>query len=111
MVRAEYECRRAGPVRVAALREPLRVGTKAPAMDVAYIVKGLPNVVARAQTLIASARKDVVLLASDEQVFRKLEDDLVRVARRRVRVRLAVPAIPVAKDVAKATEVRAIICG
>jgi len=92
------------------LLEPLRVGTKAPAMDVAYIVKGLPNVVARAQTLIASARKDVVLLASDEQVFRKLEDDLVRVARRRVRVRLAVPEIPVAKELAKAAEVRAIIC-
>src|SRR3989449_4156801 len=110
MVQAEYERRRAATVRVAALLEPLRVGTKAPAMDVAYIVKGLPNVVARAQTLIASARKDVVLLASDEQVFRKLEDDLVRVARRRVRVRLAVPEIPVAKELAKAAEVRAVIC-
>ena len=110
MVQAEYERRRAATVRVAALLEPLRAGTKAPAMDVAYIVKGLSNVVARAQTLIASARKDVVLLASDEPVFRKLEEDLVRVTRRRVRVRLALPEIPVAKELAKAAEVRAIIC-
>src|SRR5712691_6097286 len=110
MVQTEYERRRAATVRVAALLEPLRAATKAPAIDVAYIVKGLPNVVARARALIASARKDVVLLASDEAVFRKLEEDLVRVARRRVRVRLALPEIRVAKELAKAAEVRSIIC-
>src|SRR2546421_12866956 len=46
MVQAEYERRRAATVRVAALLEPLRVGTKPPAMDVAYIVMGLPTAVA-----------------------------------------------------------------
>src|SRR2546426_9915153 len=56
MVQAEYERRRAATVRVAALLEPLRAASKAPVMDVAYIVKGLPNVVARARALIASAR-------------------------------------------------------
>ena len=34
-------------------------------MDVAFIVKGLPNIVARVRALIGSARKDVVFLASD----------------------------------------------
>ena len=110
MVETEYERRRAATVRVAALLEPLRAATRAPSIDVAYIVKGLPNVVARARALIGSARKDVVVLVSDEAVFRKLEDDLARAARRRVRVRLALPEIPVAKDLAKAAEVRSIIC-
>ena len=110
MVQTEYERRRAATVRVAALLEPLRAATKAPAIDVAYIVKGLSNVVARGRALIASARKDVVLLASDEGVFRKLEEDLVRATRRRIRVRLALPEIPVAKELAKAAEVRSIIC-
>src|SRR5438445_4009444 len=110
MVQAEYDRRRAATVRVTSLLEPLRAATKAPAMDVAYIVKGLPNIVARARALIGSARKDVVFLASDEAVFRKLEEDLARAARRRVRVRLALPEIPVAKDLAKAAEVRSIIC-
>ena len=73
-------------------------------------MKGLPNIVVRAQALIGSARKDVVLLASDEALFRKLEEDLARAARRRVRVRLALPEIPVAKDLAKAAEVRSIVC-
>src|SRR5213596_2305725 len=110
MVQAEYDRRRAATVRVAALLEPLRAATRAPSIDVAYIVKGLPNVVARARALIGSARKDVVVLVSDEAVFRRLEDDLARAARRRVRVRLALPEIPVAKDLAKAAEVRSIIC-
>jgi len=105
-----YERRRAATVRVAALLEPLRAATRSPSIDVAYIVKGLPNVVARARALIGSARKDVVVLASDEAVFRRLEEDLARAARRRVRVRLALPEIPVAKDLAKAAEVRSIIC-
>ena len=110
MVQAEYDRRRAATVRVASLLEPLRAATKAPSMDVAFIVKGLPNIVARARALIGSARKDVVFLASDEAVFRKLEEDLVRTLRRRVRIRLAVPEIAVAKELEKAAEVRSIIC-
>src|SRR5256884_1259862 len=95
MVQAEYDRRRAATVRVTSLLEPLRAATKAPAMDVAYIVKGLPNIVARARALIGSARKDVVFLASDEAVFRKLEQDLVRTSRRRVRDRFGGPAMAV----------------
>src|SRR5436853_2894349 len=110
MVQAEYDRRRAATVRVASLLEPLRAATKAPSMDVAFIVKGLPNIVARARALIGSARKDVVFLASDEAVFRQLEEDLVRTSRRRVRIRLAVPEIAVAKELEKAAEVRSIIC-
>ena len=110
MVQADYDRRRAAAVRVGSLLEPLRAGTKAPSMDVAYIVKGLPNVVARAQSLIASARDDVVLLASDEALFRKLEEGLARTSRRRVRLRLALPEVRVAKELEKAAEVRSILC-
>src|SRR3989442_1059350 len=98
LVEAEYDRRRAATTRLGSLLEPLRAATKSPGTDVAYIVKGLPNIVARAKALVSSARKEVVVLASDEEIFRKLEDDLARSARRRVRIRLAVPEIPVMKD-------------
>jgi len=111
LVEAEYDRRRAATTRLGSLLEPLRAATKSPGTDVAYIVKGLPNIVARARALVSSARKEVVVLASDEEIFRKLEDVLARSARRRVRVRLAVPEIPVMKDLEKAAEIRAIVCG
>ena len=110
LVEAEYEKQRAATTRLGSLLEPLRAATKSPDTDVAYIVKGLPNVVARAKALISSARKEIVVLAADEGIFRKLEDDLARAARRRIRVRLAVPEIPVTKDLEKAAEIRAILC-
>src|SRR5881409_1611153 len=110
LVEAEYEKQRAATTRLGSLLEPLRAATKSPDTDVAYIVKGLPNVVARAKALISSARKELVVLAADEGIFRKLEDDLARAARRRIRVRLAVPEIPVTKDLEKAAEIRSIVC-
>jgi HTH-type transcriptional regulator, sugar sensing transcriptional regulator len=110
IVEAEYERRRAATTRLTALLEPLRAATKSPATDVAYIVKGLPNIVARAQALIDSARHEIVVLVSEESVFRKLEPDLERAARRRVRVKLAIPDIRVGKELGKAAEVRSIIC-
>ncbi len=106
LVEAEYERQRAATTRLGSLLEPLRAATKSPDTDVAYIVKGLPNVVARAKALI----KEIVVLAADEGIFRKLEDDLARAARRRIRVRLAVPEILVTKELEKAAEIRAIVC-
>jgi sugar-specific transcriptional regulator TrmB len=110
IVEVEYERRRAATSQLGVLLEPLRAATRSPATDVAYIVKGLPNIVARAQALIASARKEIVVLASDEPFFRKLEADLGKASRRRVRVRLAIPDIRVEKDLANAAEVRSIVC-
>lgn len=110
MVQAEYDRRSAATVRVGSLLEPLRAATRAPAAEVAFIVKGLPNVVARAKSLIASARKDIVLLVSDEAIFRKLEEDLVRVVRKRVRVRIAMPEIEMPKELEKVAEIRSIVC-
>lgn len=106
----DYDRRRAATVRVGSLLEPLRAATGSPAAEVAYIVKGLPNITARGATLIGSARKDVVALVSDESIFRRLEEDLVRIVRKRIRVRLAVPAIPIAKELEKVAEVRSIVC-
>src|SRR5881296_4164768 len=90
IVDADYERRRAATTRLGGLLEPLRAATKSPATDIAYIVKGVPNIVARAQSLIASARKEIVILASDEPFFRKVEADLGKASRRRVRVKLAI---------------------
>jgi sugar-specific transcriptional regulator TrmB len=110
IVEADYERQKAATTRLGVLLEPLRAATTSPATDVAYIVKGLPNIVARAQALIASARKELVVLASDVAFFRKLEADLGKAGQRRVRVKLAVPDIRVQKDLAKAAEVRSILC-
>jgi sugar-specific transcriptional regulator TrmB len=92
------------------LLEPLRASTSSPIADLAYIVKGVPNIAARASGLIASARKEIVVLASDEPFFRKIEGDLGKAARRRIRVKLAIPDIEVEKDLSKAAEVRTILC-
>src|SRR6266511_2975012 len=96
--------------RIAGLLEPLRAATSSPTTDLAYIVKGLPNVVSRAQSLIASARKEIVVLASDERFFRRIEPDLAKAARRRVRMKVAVPDIAVDRELQKFAEVRSIVC-
>jgi len=106
----KHDRERSAVTRVASLLEPLQAAARSPTTDLAYVVKGLTNVVARAQAMIASARKEVVVLASDEGFFRKLEPDLVKVARRRVKLKLAVPDITLDKDLAKVAEVRAIAC-
>jgi len=110
MLDAKYDRERGAVKRVSALLEPLRAATKSPSTDLAFIVKGLPNVVARAQSMIASARREIVVLASDEAFFRKLEGDLVRAARRRVKIRIAIPDIPIEKDLEKSAELRSIVC-
>lgn len=110
IVEAEYERRRSATMRLASLLEPLRVATKTPTADVAYIVKGLPNILARAEGLIASARREVVLLASEETVLRKLEGPLGAAVRRRVRVKLAVPEVSMEKDLDRLSERRSIVC-
>jgi sugar-specific transcriptional regulator TrmB len=106
----EYERRQTATVRLVSLLEPLRASTSSPTADLAYIVKGLSNIAARAGGLIASARKEIVVLASDELFFRKIEGDLGKAARRRVRIKLAVPDIEVEKDLSKVAEIRSILC-
>ncbi|HYT00664.1 MAG TPA: helix-turn-helix domain-containing protein [Thermoplasmata archaeon] len=110
IVEEDYERRRAATTRLGSILEPLRAAAESPSTDVAYIVKGLPNVVSRARSLITSARKEIVFLASDESLFRKVEPDLGKAARRRVRVQLAIPDIKVEKDLEKGAEVRSIVC-
>jgi len=110
MLDARHERERSAVTRVVSLLEPLRAAAKSPATDIAYIVKGLPNILARAEAMIASARKEVVLLASEESFFRKLEPELAKAAKRRVKVRLAIPDVPVEKDLEKAAEVREVVC-
>jgi sugar-specific transcriptional regulator TrmB len=110
LAEAEFETRRAAATRVGSLLEPLRAAATTEATDIAYIVKGLPNILARAQALVGSARREIVVLASDEKFFRRIEEDLTKAIHRRVRVRLAVPDMPLAEDLAKAAEIRSIVC-
>ena len=106
---ARYERERGAVQRVSALLEPLRAATRSPTTDIAYIVKGIPNVLARARAMIESARRELIVLISDEAFFRKLEPDLVKVARRKVKLKLAVP-MPIGPDLERFAEVRSIVC-
>ena len=107
---AKYERARGAVQRVSALLEPLRAATKSPTTDIAYIVKGIPNVLARARAMIESARREVIVLISDAAFFRKLEPDLVKVARRKVKLKLAVPEMLIGPDLKRFAEIRSIVC-
>ncbi|MFQ6012190.1 MAG: TrmB family transcriptional regulator [Thermoplasmata archaeon] len=110
LLTSRYERQRTAVTRLASLLEPLRSGTRSPTMDLAYVVKGGANVLARARSLVASAKRGIVLLASEEPFLRKLEPDLARAANRGVQVRLAIPGNLVDRELAKRAEVRAIVC-
>src|SRR5881296_1506666 len=51
MLETKHERERGSVKRVSALLEPLRASARSPATDLAFIVKGLPNVVARARSM------------------------------------------------------------
>lgn len=110
LVEADFERRRAAATRVGSLLEPIRAASTRPATDIAYIVKGLPNIVARAQAQIRSARREVVVMASDEALLRRIEDDLLDATRRRVRVKLAAPDVDLPPELARRAELRSIVC-
>lgn len=110
MLKAKYERENAAVTRLVSLLEPLRAASKSPTMDLAYVVKGLPNVLARGEAMVTSARRDVLLLAFEEGFFRKLEAELASAARRGIRVRIAVPDIAIEEDLGKLAEVRSIVC-
>lgn len=110
LAEADFERRRAAATRVGSLLEPLRAAAATDATDLAYIVKGLPNVVARAQAIIRSARREIVVLASDQKFLRRIEEDLAKATQRRVRVKLAVPDMSLQANLAKAAEIRSIVC-
>ena len=110
LLEQRYDRERAAVKRLASLLEPLRSSAKSPTTDLAFIVKGMSNVISRAESMIESARKEVVVLASDEPLYRKIENALVRSLRRKVKIRLAVPEIPLAKELEKVAEVRSIVC-
>lgn len=110
LLTSRYDRQRSAVARVASLFEPLRSGVRSPAMDLAYVVKGEPNVLARADSLIASAKREIILLASEEIFLRKLEPALLRAADRGVRLKLAIPGPPSDARLASMAEVRAIVC-
>lgn len=108
----EKQAREAASVqRVAALMETSRKKGKAPAQEeLAYVVKGKENVVARAQRMIEGSKREVTLLCAEASVLSRLAGSLEDAAQRRVRLRLAVPSAPLPASVFKAAEVREIVC-
>lgn len=105
-----YEQEQAKIRRVAALLEPLQAGSRSPTMDIAYVVKGQSNVTARAQGMIRSARREIVVLASEEAFFRSIEAELTAAVRRDVPVKLAVLDVPMEEELARRAEIRSIVC-
>lgn len=110
MLDSKHDRERTAVGRVAGLIEPLRSAAHSPSTDLAFVVKGAENVYARARSIVASARKEVVLMSSDPAAVARLEAELVKAARRRVHLRLAVGDIDLPKEVARAAEVRSIVC-
>ena len=110
MLEEKHERERGAVSKLAAQIEPLRAGARSPTTDLAYVVKGAENVTARAQLMIASARNEVILLSSGEPFFRKVEEELAKAAKRKVKLRLALPLVPLDKEFAAKAEVRQIVC-
>lgn len=110
MLGAKHERERDAVARASALLEPIRAASTSPATDLAYVVKGYENVVARARAMIASARRDVLLLTSDEAFLRRLEDALVSASRKGRSVRLATPDAEVDGTIARKAEIRSVVC-
>ncbi|MGQ0796262.1 MAG: TrmB family transcriptional regulator [Methanobacteriota archaeon] len=96
--------------RLVSLVEPLRSAARTPTTDLAYIVKGTPSVLARAESMVASARREIVLLASDVDVVRRLEAGLLKAIGRKVGVKLAIPDIDLPKELSRRAEIREIVC-
>ena len=110
LLTSRYDRQRSAVSRVASLLEPLRSGARSAAMDLAYVVKGEPNVFARAASLIASAKREIILLASEEAFLKKLEPALVRSGTRGVRIKLAIPGPADDPRLNEVAEIRAIVC-
>lgn len=110
LLTTRYDRQRTSVSRLASLLEPLRSGARSPTMDLAYVVKGETNVLARADSLVASAQREVILLSSEEAFLRRLEPGLVLAANRGVQVKLAIPGAPDNPDLVNMAEVRTIMC-
>jgi sugar-specific transcriptional regulator TrmB len=110
MMDEKHDRERGAVTKLTHLIEPLRAGARSPSSDLAFVVKGAENVYARAQSVLAGARKEVVMLSSEPAAIGKLEGELLKAARRRVRLRLAVPEAALSGEVARAAEVRSIVC-
>lgn len=110
MVAAKHEREREAVQRASALLEPIRAAATSSTTDLAYVVKGYENVVARARSMIASARREVLVLTSDESFLRRLEEGVASAARRGRSVRLAIPDVDVDRAIARKAEVRTVAC-
>ncbi len=107
---AKHEREQSAVSRIGALLEPLQAATRSPTMDIAYIVKGASNVLARARSLAASARKDLILITSEVSTVEKLAEELLAAARRGVEVRLAIPEMELEPELERLAEIRTVVC-
>jgi sugar-specific transcriptional regulator TrmB len=110
LVEDRAERNRARATRVSLLVEPLRSSASSPSADLAYIVKGRTNVVARARTMVSSARKELLLMASDPELMADLAPQLRAAAGTRVRLRIAARDDALDPAVARKAETREIRC-
>lgn len=109
IVENKHHRERTEVTRALSLLEPLRVAATASTGSLAYVIKGLTNVMARAQKMISSSRREIVLIVPEEALFRKLEEHLASATRRHVKVRIAAPNPDIKKAVSGSAEVRIVV--
>ena len=110
MLKEKHAAEVAAVRRIEGMLETTRASASPRGADLAYIVKGEENVVARATRLITQAQKDITLICSDERLLRRLEPALAHAARGGVQLRMAIPLIPLDGVFAKKSQVRQIVC-
>lgn len=66
-------------------------------VELAYIIKGTRNVLAKMTEILSSSRKEIVALICDGGILQKVRDSLQKAGERGVEVRLAIPSTQLKK--------------
>ncbi len=92
--------------------EPLvKTRSQPGAIELAYVVKGRRNIVERMLSAIGQAKKELILLVSDEQLWGAIAHEVTQAKRRRVRVGIAIaPSLTNVPSLNSFGDVRASSC-
>jgi sugar-specific transcriptional regulator TrmB len=71
--------------------EPLYTRSEREDVELAYIVKGFDNVLSRMIDVLKSAKREVVILVPNLEIFERVEPHLDKIRRSGVKVKLAIP--------------------
>jgi sugar-specific transcriptional regulator TrmB len=107
MITQDYESRVDRLDKLTILLEPLYTKKERDDVELAYVVKGLDNVLTRTVELLKTANREVITFIPELAIYDRLEHNLANLRKRGVKVRLAVPKKILKKvDRALFTEIR-----